>query len=310
MKLIVFIQISFLVVIKSIYIEKNNILASFSNEYFENNKNKPVFKQLEALIFKQSGMKKIKKTYNKLNFDSDVKKFRKSVDFMNDALPPNNKDNADYKIKDRKIKYFIKNNCNVIINENISYFASSTSIEHIILHNNAFSLVPINVTSDSIDINLFTFNKDLNMFYVFFSEKNFNSNTITIEYTYEAIGLIKSTNDKISNEFLWKFLNINTELPSKLEIEINIQTNDFGIEKVLSNLPFDIKKQNNSIRCEWKGRIDSQEILIYTMKFPLIFKNCEIIKVDYYMTFFGVLFLSFFIGMMYIILSSFLIKDF
>ena len=171
MKLVVPIIITLLLVIKSIYIEKNNIFVSFSNEYFEINKNKPVFKQLESLIFKQSSIKKIKKTYSNLNFDNETKKMRKSIDFFNDI--PNN-DITDHVIKNRTIKFFINNSCNVVISESISYYANinTTSIEHIVLHNNALNIVPTNVTSSDVEINLFTFNKELNIFYVFFPVNN------------------------------------------------------------------------------------------------------------------------------------------
>ena len=118
---------------------------------------------------------------------------------------------------------------------------------------------------------------------LFFPVNNATNKQINIEYTYEAVGLIKSTDSNLENDFLWKFLNQNISKSTELKIEVIIQSNDFGIDKINSNLPFEIKKHNSNINCEWKGRINSQEILI---------------------------FLSFFLGMMYIIISSFLFKDY
>jgi hypothetical protein len=89
--------------------------------------------------------------------------------------------------------------CSIFINDTVTYenLNNVNFIEHMILHNNAENIDPKGVYSDNMVINFFAFNKKLNIFSVYFDNKNIQKtdNSVSlfnIEYDYDANNLIKS----------------------------------------------------------------------------------------------------------------------
>ena len=279
----------------------------------------------------------------------------------------------------RILKFFIseKAGCSVFVNDTVHFVGNSdvSYIEHLILHNNADRIDPKGVYSNDVDINFFAFNRKLNTFSVYYDKKddeeeermtqiqqtnNSNStkkeakakesqeNKFFIEFDYDAIGLIKSKKNKLTeegkynnadknassnpylNSFIWKILNQNNNRNTDLKIEVYFDISNPSLERdIVFNLPFTksvihTKKEDDSsklsknntgeshvsnkgrniLKYEWIGTLSSQEVLVFSVKFPQVLTQCEFITVNFFLAGIGSFFLIFIIGMLYIIFSS------
>lgn len=253
---------------------------------------------------------------------------------------------GEYTTTCRIIKFYISHlqKCSVFINDTIAYenINNRNFVEHMILHNNAEVIDPKGVYSDDININFFAFNRKLNIFSVYFDNKANKTNNFTIEYDYDAIGLIKSNivlkdelnqvlqqerkdntfysmnqaenltnfNKVNNNNFIWKILNqnfIKTRENVTLQVFFELGK-DFQHEDVEFSLNFtkSIKDQEgkNLVKYEWNGMIEPQEVLVLQAKFPLYFEHCGNLSINLVMIFVGAIFIIFLIGMLYIIIST------
>lgn len=177
--------------------------------------------------------------------------------------------------------------------------------------------------------------ESLNYDIAMYAEKSFNeiegpaihkNKTVefSIEYDYEAIGLIKSHDISLEqglkstdthrsiNGFIWKILNENTENKLSLRVEIYF---DVSHEELSTNLLFNIPfmksvDSKNITKLEWEGELNPQEVLILNVEFPLIFSACEFISFNIAISAAGSLIIIFVISMLYVILSSLIFNDF
>jgi hypothetical protein len=184
--------------------------------------------------------------------------------------------------------------------------------------------------------------------YFNFDENHSDKKEFTIIFQYDAVNLIKSYNnfpegtdsdsffidakDKIErdkldnynynyNTFLWKLYNKN--FPSVrmeyITIEINFDMGrDFGKYNIFSVDPkFNFKKiiQKNvfdemtNVKYLWNGSVDSQEVLVMEIKFPLYFENCKYLNMNIIMVILGSIFIVFVILMLYIVFNSVMFND-
>jgi hypothetical protein len=252
--------------------------------------------------------------------------------------------------KERTVKFYISltNECNVLINDTIKYTHSKNikniknienpppeellfsrtdfsfpfhtdTMEHMILNNNVDFIDPKGVFSNNekVDINLFVYNKKLNLFTIFF-EKNENLTNYSLEYDYMAMNLIKSQRGKNStlsnNTFLWKFYNENI-LKEKQKLNLEFY---FSIDKLFekenvtfyrNSVLFDLEKSViNEGLVKYSKSVDlyPNEVIILDAKFPMFFENCGVVRIDVSMIIVGSVFIIFLIFVLYIMLSQIL----
>lgn len=230
---------------------------------------------------------------------------------------------ADYYSSIRNISLYIskENECTILVNDTITYNAitPSTFVEHMLLHNNADSIDPKGVYSEDIQINFFTFNKKLNVFETYFTNKH-NLSSFQINYEYEANNLIKrnivkhnTTNSTESyNSFIWKMVNQNYMKQNEtfhIEIEFDLGK-DFLNETVEFSMNFtkEIDTRRKVVKYIWEGDTSAQDVIIVKSKFPLYFKKCKTLKLNVGMIIVGSVFIMFLIGMLYFIVSTILLE--
>jgi hypothetical protein len=184
-----------------------------------------------------------------------------------------------------------------LVNDIVKYYGNSKiPIEHHIIQDHKGGIIPKGVYSDDIEISYFGYSKEMKIFSTEFVNNNLNRN-FTIEYIYEAKGLLKSFSDFRTdasygnitynyNMLNWKFNNLNDNKHGQnLKIEILFDLGpDFSYEPTKFSFPFTkthihIPHDNNSITNIVK--FSSNKILHYNetlsleAKFPLYFETCK-----------------------------------
>lgn len=233
---------------------------------------------------------------------------------------------VDYTSLSRNISFYISksNECSVRVNDTVSYslLAQTNLVEHMLLHNNAESIEPRGVYSDNLQINFFTFNKKLNIFEVYYANPKNNIN-YSINYEYDANNLIKrnivvnqmnDTNNetKSYNSFIWKMVNQNYMRQNEtfhIEVEFDLGKR-FIDEKVEFSLNFTkiVDEKRSKVKYIWDGIVDSQDVVVLKVKFPLYFSKCKALKLNFGMILIGSIFIMFLIGMLYFIVSTILLE--
>jgi hypothetical protein len=238
--------------------------------------------------------------------------------------------------------------CDVQVTDTVLFRKETDTnfIEHWILHNNVEDIDPKGVTSNDINIRYFTFNRKMNAFAVYFNfdENHVNKQEFTITFQYEAVNLIKSYNNFPEggdndafflenksnvnsgniinynyNTFLWKLYNKNFPSVGNEYISIEIifdLGNDFSKYTIYSTYPeFNFKKivekveELTTIKYLWNGKLDSQEVVVMEVKFPLYFENCKYFSVNFFMVVIGSIFIVFVILMLYVVFNSVMFND-
>jgi len=259
---------------------------------------------------------------------------------------------TEYTIAKRDIKFYIseENKCNVIVDDIVHYERLSNHsniLEHMILHNNAESIEPVDVTSKDLKIISFAFNKKLNIFSVFFENPD-RVVSPAVEYKYLAVNLIKTNLVSISDEnkskndtnsFIWKVVNQNVlKLKEKMNIEVyfdkfkNMDPKDIkfslNFTKILplrvnnnddgssggNNVTSDNKDTNDfndhfMVKYLWKGALKLHEVVIIEVTFPMIFEDCGNIYVNIFVVGIGAVFVVFLVGMLFFIFSSLFFEE-
>ena len=230
---------------------------------------------------------------------------------------------ADYYSSIRNISLYIskENECTIFVNDTITYnnISPSSFVEHMLLHNNAESIDPKGVYSDEIQINFFTFNRKLNIFETYYSNRR-NLSSFQINYEYEANNLIKrnvvkhnTTNStEAYNSFIWKMVNQNYMKQNEtfhIEIEFDLGK-EFLNETVEFSMNFtkEVDRRRKVVKYVWEGDTSAQDVIIVKSKFPLYFNKCKTLKLNFGMILVGSVFIMFLIGMLYFIVSTILLE--
>lgn len=236
---------------------------------------------------------------------------------------------VDYTSLSRNISFYISksNECSVRVNDTVTYnlLTQTNLVEHMLLHNNAESIEPRGVYSDNLQINFFTFNKKLNIFEAYYANPK-NNTKYAINYEYDANNLIKrnivvnQTNDtnnnlnetKSYNSFIWKMVNQNYMKQNEtfhIEIEFDLGKR-FIDEKIEFSLNFTkvVDEKRAKVKYIWDGIVDSQDVVVLKVKFPLYFSKCKALKLNFGMILIGSIFIMFLIGMLYFIVSTILLE--
>lgn len=260
----------------------------------------------------------------------------------------------DIVAKERTVKFYISlnNECNVLINDTIKYNHSNQTLqpiettpflnqglllsrtdssnninhpfntdtmEHMVLNNNVEFIDPKGVFSNNekIDINLFVYNKKLNMFTVFY-EKNENVTNYSLEYDYMAMNLLKSqrgiNSSLFNNTFIWKFYNENIMKEKQiLNIEFYFSIDKFfekeNVTFYKNSAQFNLEKNvlsDGLVKYSKTLDLYPSEVFILDVKFPMYFENCGVMKIDISMIIIGSIFIFFLIFVLYIMLSQIL----
>jgi hypothetical protein len=228
---------------------------------------------------------------------------------------------GEYHSTHRVIKLYISHTqqCNVFVNDSVSYNTTSNLnfVEHMILHNNADTIEPRGVYSEDFGINLFAFNKKMNIFSVYFDD--IKPSEFAIEYNYDAVNLIKtnmeSANGTDYNSLIWKVLNQNfVHLGQNVTVELYF---DLGKEFVNEDIEFNLNftksieydRMKTIVKYEWNGYVQPQEVVIIQAKFPLYFETCGYINVNWLMILIGSVFLALLVGMLYMIVTTIFFEE-
>ena len=256
-------------------------------------------------------------------------------------------EDSDFGVNKRQLQYNISRStgCNVMINDLVQFTKDSdvNYVEHWILHNNVDEIEPKTVTSKDVIVKFFNFNKKMNTFIVYFDfiEEKKNQQFFSINFTYEAISLIKTFNyysidkDKDTffldeksqnqdqlfnyNNFLWKIYNknfIGKDLET-LSIQINFDLGPgFSKYTIFSENPkiqFKKKIINNAdsplVVYTWDGAMNSQDVLVIDIKFPLYFESCKNDYMSITIVLIGSIFILFVILMLYVVFNSVMFNE-
>jgi len=248
-------------------------------------------------------------------------------------------ENEEIVVKEREIKIYISRDtdCNIKIQEKIFYEQhayNSNFLEHLILNSNFDYINVENVLSNDVQLQFFAFNRKINLFSVFY--ENFKNLTqYLIDYQYTAVNLIKShkTRNPTEKDFedsynyiVWKLFNENVgkikqkfKMQFYFDLEKSFQNEDvrfihnntrLEFTKNIENISKDEQKAHNNPRqtvmYEYNGFLESGEVFVIDVKFPLYFENCHLVTINIPVIIAGSIFIIFLIFVLYIILSQFL----
>jgi hypothetical protein len=150
---------------------KEDVFVKFSDKFYNKIK---ILHQKDSLKDKIIQFSKIRQNENNKKF---LRKYFKILD------PNETINTGGVTAKERIIEFYIsqQNGCNVLINDTVIYEQNANEninlVEHSILQNNIDSIDPNYVSSDQMDINYFAYDKQQNIFSVYFEKSHNKTNS-------------------------------------------------------------------------------------------------------------------------------------
>jgi hypothetical protein len=235
---------------------------------------------------------------------------------------------GDYITTNRTLQIYINQSfgCDILIKDKMTYenlTAGINLVDHLILHNNVDGISPSIVVSDDVNVEIYTYNKVVDMFSVYYNNDK-KLEKFTIEYDYLAERLLKSEANKLNsteknNMFIWKILNENLEDGDqniKIEVYFNLGNKKFENEEVIFSKQFTksliknndtevTNNKNNStvVKYSWEGKLEPQELMVLQATFPEYIKSCDAFKLSLGNIIIGSVFLIIFITSLYFLIS-------